>query len=64
MKVGKISNLLGSYCLSVTISTQNENGYWEAYYKKKNFASDDLTKLRKIKVGMQYFGDYWGSLVQ
>lgn len=63
MQVGDIKRCLGGYCISVKIATQKPNGYWYLKYQNKNFISDNINKLRKIKKGQQYFGNYWGSLI-
>ena len=63
MNVGKITTGIGGYYLRVKIATQKATGYWECKYKNKNFVSEDINKLRRIKKGQQYFGEYWGELV-
>ena len=64
MWVGKITTgNLGGYCLRVKIATQKATGYWECKYKTKYFVSENINKLRRIKKGQQYFGNYWGTLL-
>lgn len=62
MRIGRISTTIGKYFLPVEIATQSEDGYWECEYKKYYIVSESLSKLKNIKVGMQYFGNYWGNI--